>query len=100
MATVLPLRVSRNGADRILVVGDQGDIVALVARRSGARHVRPDPDGTPGIRAARLRATVSHEVKTPLTIVGGFAATLTDDSITPEQRRQFAGSIVTHARRR
>lgn len=44
-------------------------------------------------------ANVSHELKTPLTIVGGFAETLTDDSITPAQRQQFASSILTHARR-
>ncbi|HSA56154.1 MAG TPA: histidine kinase dimerization/phospho-acceptor domain-containing protein, partial [Gemmatimonadaceae bacterium] len=44
-------------------------------------------------------ANVSHELKTPLTIVGGFAETLTDESISPEQREQFARSIVTHARR-
>jgi signal transduction histidine kinase/HAMP domain-containing protein len=44
-------------------------------------------------------ANVSHELKTPITIVGGFAETLRDDSATAEQKRQFADAIVANARR-
>ncbi len=42
---------------------------------------------------------VSHELKTPLTIVGGFAETLADDDPPREIRRQFAESIRINARR-
>jgi two-component system phosphate regulon sensor histidine kinase PhoR len=44
-------------------------------------------------------ANVSHELKTPLTVVGGFAETLTDERLPIEQRRQFAAMILTHTRR-
>lgn len=44
-------------------------------------------------------ANVSHELKTPLTVVRGFAETLADDDPPAEMRRQFAESIVAHTRR-
>jgi signal transduction histidine kinase len=44
-------------------------------------------------------ANVSHELKTPLTVVRGFAETLADDDPPVETRRQFAHSIATHTRR-
>jgi two-component system phosphate regulon sensor histidine kinase PhoR len=45
-------------------------------------------------------ANVSHELKTPLTVVHGFAETLLlDADLSPEQRRHFANAIVTNATR-
>lgn len=44
-------------------------------------------------------ANVSHELKTPLTVVGGFAETLGDDTLEPDVRRQFASAILTNTRR-
>ncbi|HEY3285718.1 MAG TPA: ATP-binding protein [Gemmatimonadaceae bacterium] len=44
-------------------------------------------------------ANVSHELKTPLTVVRGFAETLADDDPPTETRRQFARSIAGHTRR-
>jgi signal transduction histidine kinase len=44
-------------------------------------------------------ANVSHEMKTPLTVVRGFAETLADDDPPAETRRQFAQSIAAHTRR-
>ncbi|MDQ8154606.1 MAG: ATP-binding protein [Gemmatimonadota bacterium] len=44
-------------------------------------------------------ANVSHELKTPLTVVRGFAETLADDDPPAETRRQFAQSIASHTRR-
>jgi signal transduction histidine kinase len=44
-------------------------------------------------------ANVSHELKTPLTVIGGFAETLGDEELPAEQRRQFAQTIQIHARR-
>ena len=44
-------------------------------------------------------ANVSHELKTPLTVVRGFAETLADDDPPAEIRRQFAESIASNTRR-
>ena len=45
-------------------------------------------------------ANVSHELKTPLTVIGGFAETLVDDDdLPPAQRRRFAETIQAHAQR-
>ena len=44
-------------------------------------------------------ANVSHELKTPLTVIGGFAETLGDDTTEPEVRRQFAAAIQSNTRR-
>lgn len=44
-------------------------------------------------------ANVSHELKTPLTVIGGVAETLLDDSLTPEERHRFAEMIAGNARR-
>jgi two-component system phosphate regulon sensor histidine kinase PhoR len=45
-------------------------------------------------------ANVSHELKTPLTVVSGFAETLLhDENLPPEQRRHFAETIVANATR-
>jgi len=44
-------------------------------------------------------ANVSHELKTPLTIIRGFAETLTTDDPPTEIRKQFAESIAANTRR-
>lgn len=44
-------------------------------------------------------ANVSHELKTPITVIGGFAETLATDEPSPEQRRQFVEAIRSNARR-
>lgn len=44
-------------------------------------------------------ANASHELKTPLTAIRGFAETLADPRVPEEERRQFAGRIVDHTRR-
>jgi signal transduction histidine kinase len=44
-------------------------------------------------------ANVSHELKTPLTVIGGFAETLADPGIAAQDRQRFAETIVTHVRR-
>jgi signal transduction histidine kinase len=44
-------------------------------------------------------ANVSHELKTPLTAVSGYAETLLDDGIPAEQRRQFVTTIRDNATR-
>jgi signal transduction histidine kinase len=44
-------------------------------------------------------ANVSHELKTPLTVVSGFAETLADEQLPVEQRRQFVATILSNTRR-
>ncbi len=44
-------------------------------------------------------ANVSHELKTPLTVVGGFAETLADKDLPAEQRRQFTSAILANTQR-
>jgi signal transduction histidine kinase len=44
-------------------------------------------------------ANVSHELRTPLTVVSGFAETIADPSLPRERAVEFAGTILTHARR-
>jgi signal transduction histidine kinase len=66
-------------------------------------------DLTPVRRLEAVRrdfvANVSHELKTPLTVVGGFAETLADDGqdghdeLPAAQRRQFAQAIRANAAR-
>ena len=77
--------------------------------RTLALTARPLPDGgavlalldlTTRRRLETIRrdfvANVSHELKTPLTVISGFAETLLDSDITPEQRRQFVGTIQSN----
>ncbi|MEP6730635.1 MAG: ATP-binding protein, partial [bacterium] len=44
-------------------------------------------------------ANVSHELKTPLTAVSGYAETLLDEGIPPEQRKRFVETIRDNASR-
>ena len=44
-------------------------------------------------------ANVSHELKTPLTVIGGFAETLRDPDLPREDHERFLGTIEANARR-
>ncbi len=44
-------------------------------------------------------ANVSHELKTPITTIKGFAETLLDDVLSPETQTQFIRTILRHADR-
>jgi signal transduction histidine kinase len=44
-------------------------------------------------------ANVSHELKTPLTVIGGFAETLRDPDLSLEERRRFLDTIESNTRR-
>jgi signal transduction histidine kinase len=44
-------------------------------------------------------ANVSHELKTPLTVIGGFAETLRDVDLSPSDRERFLTTIESNTRR-
>ena len=44
-------------------------------------------------------ANVSHELKTPLTVIRGHSETLVDDALLPELRRKFAEAVRANADR-
>jgi len=82
-----------------------GRTILLTARplQGGAGAVLALLDLTPIRKLETVRrdfvANVSHELKTPLTIIGGFAETLADHEPPEAQRRQFVEAIRTNALR-
>jgi signal transduction histidine kinase len=91
---------------------DGGAIELAVHGRTLALTARPLPGGgavlafydlTPVRRLEAVRrdfvANVSHELKTPLTAVVGYAETLADDDALPDTPRRFAGTIAANAAR-
>jgi signal transduction histidine kinase len=83
-------------------LGDR--IVALTARPLGqGGAVVAMYDLTPIRRLEAVRrdfvANVSHELKTPLTVIGGFAETLLDDGLPDVSRRQFTEAVRSNAGR-
>src|SRR5581483_5103827 len=81
-----------------------GHVLALTARPlEGAGAVLALFDLTAIRRLEAVRrdfvANVSHELKTPLTVIGGFAETLVTDDLPPGQRAQFAEAIRANAER-
>ncbi len=78
--------------------------VALTVRpRSTGGAVLALYDLTPLRRLETVRrdfvANVSHELKTPLTIIGGVAETLQDESLSAADRRGFLEMILGNTRR-
>lgn len=81
-----------------------GRLVSLTARPlAGGSAVMAFFDLTPVRRLEKVRrdfvANVSHELKTPLTIIGGFAETLVSDDPPAARRREFAEMIRSNAQR-
>jgi two-component system phosphate regulon sensor histidine kinase PhoR len=81
-----------------------GKTLALTARplaHGGAMLALLDLTAVRRLEAIRrdFVANVSHELKTPLTVISGFAETLAEDELAPEQRARFADAILTNARR-
>jgi len=83
-----------------------------IGGRDLALTARPLPAGgavvavfdlTPVRRVETVRrdfvANASHELRTPLTVISGFAETLLDDSLPPDQRRQFAETLLANTQR-
>jgi signal transduction histidine kinase len=91
---------------------DDGAAEVRVHGRTLALAARPLPNGgavlafydlTPVRRLEAVRrdfvANVSHELKTPLTAVAGYAETLADDPDLAPVPRRFAGTIAANAAR-
>lgn len=81
-----------------------GSVVSLNARPlpdTGAVLVLHDLTDVRRLEAVRrdFVANVSHELKTPLTSIAGYADTLLDTGIDAETRHRFLGIIVSNARR-
>jgi signal transduction histidine kinase len=44
-------------------------------------------------------ANVSHEIKTPLALIQGYAAELQNEALAPEQRREYIKTIITSSQK-
>jgi len=84
----------------------------LFGERTLLLSARPLPDGgavlalmdlTTRRRLETIRrdfvANVSHELKTPLTVIGGFAETLRDRDLAESDRQRFLATIESNTRR-
>ncbi len=81
-----------------------GRTLVLVARPlPGGGAVLAVQDLTARRRLENVRrefvANASHELKTPLTVVNGFAETLVDPDLSPADRRRFSAMIRSNAQR-
>jgi signal transduction histidine kinase len=109
----LPQEPSVRAALRAAVAGTSTEATEMsFGGHTLALTARPLPDGgavlalmdlTTRRRLETIRrdfvANVSHELKTPLTVINGFAETLLDLDLPPEQRRQFIGTIQANVTR-
>lgn len=82
----------------------EGRTVAVTARplsRGGAVLAALDLTDVRRLETIRrdFVANVSHELKTPLTVIGGFAETLGDAGVPAAERETFARTIVANVRR-
>ncbi len=67
----------------------------------GAVLVLHDITGLKRLESVRrdFVANVSHELKTPLTVIRGYAETLAAEDVPPEVRRDFLEKVLANARR-
>ncbi len=105
-------RVLRDAINQALAGRETDDVETTLQERTVTLTARPLTGGgavlalydvTPIRRLETVRrdfvANVSHELKTPLTVVGGFAETLRDPTLTSEQRAQFVETILSNTQR-
>ena len=97
----LEIEIEGDGSER-RTIEVQSDVLFDEARLAGAVLVARDT--TAGKRLDEMRrdfvANVSHELKTPLSAIRGFAETLRDGALAePETAARFIGRILEHCRR-
>ncbi|MEO7104094.1 MAG: ATP-binding protein [Gemmatimonadaceae bacterium] len=105
-------RVLQDALDAALSGNSADDQSVEVAGRMIAVAARPLPDGgavlaltdlTAKLRLEAVRrdfvANVSHELRTPLTVIGGFAETLCEPTLSDENRMRFATLIQSNTAR-
>ena len=82
-------------------LGSRTVLLSALPLKSGALVVIRDLTRTRQMEGVRrdFVANVSHELKTPLTSMRGFAEALADPSMDPEMTREFAGRILANAER-
>jgi two-component system, OmpR family, phosphate regulon sensor histidine kinase PhoR len=97
---------------RAAIGGQPAELEAVIGGRTLAVTARPLAGGGAVVALMDLTArrhletvrrdfvaNVSHELKTPLTVISGFAETLQDPSLAPEDRARFTQTILSNAGR-
>jgi signal transduction histidine kinase len=117
-ATVPPVRelfrhrAAREAVEAALAGGTAGPLEVVLDRRTvllsgralaggGAVFVVHDVTALKRLESVRsdFVANVSHELKTPLTVLRGYAETLLKDDPQAEVRRDFLDKLLSHSRR-
>ena len=99
---VAAVRAGREVEQRELRVADRALVVTgRLLPDGGALLVLRDISQLRRLETVRrdFVANVSHELKTPLTAIAGYAETLVSEAAPGAQAAQFAATIVAHARR-
>jgi two-component system phosphate regulon sensor histidine kinase PhoR len=112
LATLFRAKTARAAVDEVLGGGAVVDRELALDGSTLLLNARPLPGGgavlvlhdlTEVRRLEAVRrdfvANVSHELKTPLTSISGYAETLRDESVDADTRQRFVGTILANARR-
>jgi signal transduction histidine kinase len=110
---LLPRAADLRDAIEAALAGETiSDLEVMIAGRTLAIAARPLAHGGAVVAAFDLTelrrletirrdfvANVSHELKTPLTVIGGFAETLADPGLDATERDRFSHTIAANVRR-
>jgi signal transduction histidine kinase len=112
LATLFRTKAAREVVDAVLAGDTVADRVIELDDRQLSLNARPVAGGgvvlvlhdlTTLRRLEAIRrdfvANVSHELKTPLTSIAGYAETLTDPTLDAGTRERFLGTVIANARR-
>jgi two-component system phosphate regulon sensor histidine kinase PhoR len=82
------LEMALVGLSGVVVIAGMSVVLVAAARERKLSALKSD-----------FVANVSHELKTPLTVIGGFAETLRDRDLPPADRERFLATIESNAHR-